>query len=136
MKKSKKQTKRIKSLTILISVVMPLFLLFFLSACGNEPITQVHFKELQTGTKGLTMNFVKGMPPSENYEKTDFGVGLEIRNQGAWDVTNAKIRIGGFDPSSLNLKLDESEDDDAETNDLLVTYPMLEGKSAMSTIGG
>ncbi|MDP2749613.1 MAG: hypothetical protein Q8O89_02150 [Nanoarchaeota archaeon] len=127
--------KRIAKNIRFVLIFILLASLLSIAACNDSKNTeaQVHFKQTHIGTKGLTMNFVKGLPPTEVYEGTDFQLGLEVRNEGAWDINGAKIRLGGFNPTTVSVQMDsDSADDTSETEGLLRRYSIFEGKSTVS----
>lgn len=120
---------------ILITTI--LFLLLFLSGCsggffrGNG--NQMETYNFRSGTQGLNMEFIEGMPPKQMFIGTEFSTGLRIKNMGAYDVTqDAEVRISvpdmtafqfqGQNPVSLQLRgkslyLKEGEED-------VIMFPM------------
>ncbi len=58
-----------------------------------------------SGTKGLVLNFVDEMPPKEVWKGIDFGIWLDVHNEGVEDVTNGRVCIGSL-PNSIFTKSD------------------------------
>ena len=62
-----------------------------------------------SGTKGLVLNFVDGLPPKEVWKGIDFGIWVDVHNQGVEDVSNGKVCIGSL-PNSIFTKSDSCLD--------------------------
>ena len=58
-----------------------------------------------TGTKGLALNFVEGLPPEEIWKGVEFGLWVDVHNQGVNDVKNGRVCVGSL-PSSIFTKSD------------------------------
>ena len=59
----------------------------------------------RSGTQGISMAFMDGMPPKQVYIGTDFSTGLKIKNMGAYDITgNADITLVTPDKSAFSFK--------------------------------
>lgn len=136
MNKMKKETtKRTAEKEVakkLFITLAALSLVFSIAACDSTP--SIYAKQTHIGTKGVTMSFVKGMPPSEIYAGTDLQIALDLKNEGAWDIKNAKLKLGVI-PSSVKLKLDSDEDPGSDDEGTLRRYDVLEGKSPMNPLG-
>ncbi|HIH37895.1 hypothetical protein J4460_00660 [Candidatus Woesearchaeota archaeon] len=63
-------------------------ILLFLSACNKgSSIKDFNF---QQGTKGVSMSTIKNAPPREIIEKVQFKVGIELHNEGAYDIKDGE----------------------------------------------
>lgn len=51
--------------------------------------------EVHIGTEGLAVSFIKGQPPSNVWEGTDFPITIKIQNRGAYDIQNGRLAITG-----------------------------------------
>jgi len=83
--------------------ILALLVVLFVAACGqqNKPTTGPFIG----GVKGLTMNFVRDLPPDNVMDQNQypFEIHLEVENKGEYDVAadNASISILGIDPKSF-----------------------------------
>ncbi len=128
----KKETPKEESKKFFLVLAL-LLLAFSIAACGDST-PSIYAKQTHTGTKGVTMSFVKGMPPSEIYAGTDLQIALDLKNEGAWNIKNAKLKLGVI-PSSIKLKLDTDEDPGSDDEGTLRRFDVLEGKSPMTPLG-
>ncbi|MFC1801682.1 lipoprotein [Nanoarchaeota archaeon] len=107
--------------------ILILFLLvLFLTSCniiGGKKDNGLIATNFKTGTDGLEVEIVEGVPPDEIYEGNSFGIGLKIHNKGAYDVNNGQIRIAGFNEEYTTLDRWQSE------------LGLLEGKSITAPDG-
>jgi hypothetical protein len=51
--------------------------------------------ELHKGTEGLSMEFVKGQPPSGVWEGESFPITVKIQNNGAYNIQNGRMKMTG-----------------------------------------
>ncbi|MBI2507960.1 hypothetical protein HYV89_03330 [Candidatus Woesearchaeota archaeon] len=58
-----------------------------------------------TGTKGLVLSFVDGLPPKEIWKGVEFGILVDVHNQGVNDVKNGRVCVSSL-PSSIFTKSD------------------------------
>lgn len=58
-----------------------------------------------TGTKGLVLNLVEGLPPKEIWKGIEFGIWVDVHNQGVNDVKKGRVCVGSL-PSSIFTKSD------------------------------
>lgn len=65
-----------------------LFLVFVIGCTGSYPITGV---DIYRGTDGLTLEFIEDTPPDEVFEKTIIPLGIILKNEGAYDITDGYI---------------------------------------------
>jgi len=56
--------------------------------------------KIYQGTKGITMKFMKNLPPRRIYDNNDLSLVLEIKNEGA-HKTDGKVFLTGYDPVIL-----------------------------------
>ncbi len=57
------------------------------------------------GNLGLVLNFVEGLPPKNVWKGINFGIWIDVHNQGVDDVKEGRICIGSL-PSSIFTKSD------------------------------
>lgn len=82
-----------KPAIVMIIVIIMITMLF--SGCSMFSGKNQNYLDVFTGTEGLSMNFVKGMPPDEVYapepgKTMPFQAGIELANKGSKDIK------GGF----------------------------------------
>ncbi|MFH1682272.1 MAG: hypothetical protein ABIA37_00595, partial [Candidatus Woesearchaeota archaeon] len=111
-----------KEITIL------LILTLFLVACKSteQPSLQVDFKQ---GYGDLVLSTIENNPPNEVYQNSDFKIIVKLENQGAYQLTNGKLKVLGFD--NLYISLDSTEQDISS----LSQNNYLEGKSLLNPSG-
>ncbi len=100
--------------------IITLVFFFFLTACGGSSYNAADFK---TGYKGLVVTPIKNAPPKEIYAGSNIKVGIRLENLGAYEATNGKIQLSGFDKTYLSFFKTEE------------TLETMEGKSAINPIG-
>jgi len=99
-----------KKYTIKTSVIIStVLLLFFLSGCGGGFIRgrgdQLQTYDFRSGSEGLMMQWIEGMPPEQVYIGTDFSTGIRVINTGAFDVTgDAEITLKVPDETAFQFK--------------------------------
>ena len=79
-----------------IKILIPILLLLVTGCQTKTPDLYPEVIEYHKGTDAIVMNFIENLPPNEVIEGTDFAIGLEIRNKGAYDVRGAKISMSGY----------------------------------------
>ena len=114
-----------------IKVAGLLILISIISGCssGNNNSTDV---KLQTGTKGLTLEFLQGFPEQVG-EEENFFAGVEIRNEGFSDIKNGKL-IATLEQDFLNIMSWELPSTAHSTYDNVISYD-LKGKTISNTRG-
>jgi len=75
-------------------------LIILISGCGSD--LGVSNVEVYSGTRGLSMEALDGLPPEEMYVGTEqnpgyFQVGVDLKNEGAYDITDGIISVS-YDP--------------------------------------
>jgi hypothetical protein len=99
--------KRIFAVSGTIILVL---LVMFLSGCNNGSESDGNGATIQSGTKGIEMNFVSNAPPAQVYVdeggSAKFEAILELRNKGAYPKEGDKSLSGqlyltGFDPTVI-----------------------------------
>ena len=110
-------------------IIILLFVLLFLVACKGTPqgTLQYNFKQ---GYGNLVISALENTPPEIIYPNSDFVIAVKLENQGAYDLTNGKLKILGFDRNYISLDETEQEIYSIEEEDIL------EGKSALNPSGG
>ena len=87
----------------------------------TEPTAPAH-----EGTDGLQIEFISRSPPDEVYVQDIFPLSIEIRNKGAYDITNGKL-LFGVEEEYINIPSEYKED--------LINFN-LNGRTAYDPIGG
>ena len=85
-------------------------LMILLVIAGCKRATEIYEPEkieYHIGTEGLVIDIVKGMPPDTVFEKTEFMVGVELKNKGAYDISNGVVVIAGLDPKYTKIDKEE-----------------------------
>jgi hypothetical protein len=101
-----------------------LLLLVFVSGClpfGDGDGIDIDYEKVYSGTDGIVADFLKNAPQDRLYSGTDFKIGLDIANIGAY-TTDVNLRIG-------------YERDYMEPERAAFTINNLEGKSAYNLEG-
>jgi len=84
---------------ILIGMVC---LLLICSGCGllnrDKVKAEPEVVDYHKGTEGLVLKLLKGSPPEKIWKESDFFIGVELKNKGAYDIENAIIKLHGFNP--------------------------------------
>ncbi len=76
-------------------LTLPLIiLLFFLSGCSSGSF---NIFNPYTGSNGIQISFMRGLPPDITYSGTPYNVGFKIVNYGALDADNAYLVVGTDD---------------------------------------
>jgi len=92
-----------------IIIAILLILVLFNGGCKNvTPTTEPRVIEYHTGTDGLSINIVKGLPPDDVIEGGEFVIGLELRNKGAYDIEGGKILVYGFEGGYTTVEQPEA----------------------------
>ncbi len=90
-----------------LKIIIILIALFFVvgQKCelgkNKEGISEDDF----SGTKGIVLSFVDGLPPKEVWKGIDFGIWLDVHNRGFEDVSAGRVCIGSL-PNSIFTKSD------------------------------
>ncbi|MBD3354629.1 hypothetical protein GF361_01430 [Candidatus Woesearchaeota archaeon] len=87
-----------------ILILLVIGFLILVTGCGRTtPNLEPELIEYHKGTQGLEMNFVRNLPPDEISEGSEFIIGLELRNKGAYDIENGEISVSGYDQSKIQI---------------------------------
>ena len=76
--------------------ILIFFALFLIGCATNYGLRNNGNKEVithRTGVIGLTMEFLKGMPPQKIFEGDTFPIMLKVKNNGAYDIKNDEIVV-------------------------------------------
>lgn len=76
----------------IIAIIISIFLLVGATSCqmgGTK--TNGGVSETYTGSDGLILNFIDGMPPQNIWKDVEFDVGLDVQNKGLVDVDKGKV---------------------------------------------
>lgn len=71
-----------------VSLKIVFLFLVFIVGCKSSPIIDVN---IYKGTDGLTLEFIENAPPEEVFEKTIMPLGIILRNEGAYDITDGYV---------------------------------------------
>ncbi|MBW2079282.1 MAG: hypothetical protein JRI71_17385 [Deltaproteobacteria bacterium] len=104
-------------------------LLLLLSGCpsGNDGTSPLD-TSYRTGTSALVLSFLTNSPPSTVFDTDEFPIGIEVRNKGAYEVTDGKIHLEGYDKNIISVSGDSFSGD-------LITLNTLPGKSIYNPDG-
>lgn len=81
-----------------------LFLVLFLAACAGSG--GVEFSN--TGSQGLTVEFLEGFPEDEVYEESPLPISLLVQNRGTWNVSPDRLLMSwSYDPLYIATSDDE-----------------------------
>ena len=84
-------------------IVLGLVLVLFLQSCtGGGQTNFVSDDDFRKGTSSVSVNFVKDLPPQELLEDSVFQVGVEVQNNGAYNITNGFLNIN-YDQAYVDL---------------------------------
>jgi hypothetical protein len=73
---------------------------FFKGGTGN-----IETYKFRSGSEGLSMQFVDGMPPKQIYVGTEFSTAIKVKNMGAYDIKEkADMKINIPDASAFDFK--------------------------------
>ncbi len=89
-------------------ITILLFVIIFLTSCSGTPekTLQYNFKQ---GYGNLEIVTLENNPPKIIYSNSDFRIAVKLKNQGAYDVTDGKVKIIGFDDKYISLTESEKE---------------------------
>lgn len=90
-----------------IIFVMVLVILLISVGCVPRRMVPVGEEEYHKGTRGLVVEFIKNMPPKEVWEGNEFIIGLELRNEGAYNIEDGIVKVSGFDPRYIEPDINE-----------------------------
>lgn len=83
---------KIKILVVIISV----FLLVGATGCQTSNTKSTGTSESYTGTEGLNLRFIEGMPPQNVWKNADFEIGIDVQNKGLVGVKEGSVCFGSF----------------------------------------
>ena len=102
--------------TLLITLVL---LTTLMVACGPSEPTGPTFNPFVGGTEGISLEFIPGMPPSEDGAildngKSAFSVGVKLHNRGEYDFDPANgdvfdLRLRGILPEQFDVQQSDLE---------------------------
>jgi len=118
--------RRLNRSAITVALLIMLLLVLGARGCNTRPPVPIYTEEdVRTGTAGLSMYFVKDMPPVTIDNGSEFMIGIDLWNLGATDVSDAVIKFVNTQPNYISF--DEP---------LLMNGIALEGKSVYNIEGG
>jgi len=94
-----------------LKVLIILLVLFFVTgqSCNLGQKKNDFESDDFTGTKGLVLNFVEGLPPKEIWKGVEFGLWVDVHNQGVNDVKSGRVCVSSL-PGSIFTKSDSCLD--------------------------
>lgn len=83
------------------------FLVLLLAGCARQRTS--YETDFHKGTSGIELSFLQNMPPTEVFNGSTFQLGIELKNNGAFDVTNGILFISSYDRdySELSSNIEE-----------------------------
>ncbi|MBU1111765.1 MAG: hypothetical protein ABIG93_03745 [archaeon] len=117
--------KKIK-FTIVICAILMLSLL--LSSCSSEDTGAAFEGTYKQGYTGLVIEKVKNYPPDEVYQAEDIEFQIELKNEGAYDLSNGHLQILGFDSKYVDIY-------DWEGKSFPTKGGVMEGRSVTNPVG-
>lgn len=87
-------------------IIILLLITFFSFGCVRRPPPSLEPEliEYHKGTDGLVMEFLQNAPPDEVWENSEFSVGIELKNKGAWPIESGSVVISGFVPDYISIE--------------------------------
>ncbi|MFC1723478.1 hypothetical protein ACFL0V_05045 [Nanoarchaeota archaeon] len=87
-----------------IMIIGLIILCLLIIGCGAKKDGDIDSYDFRKGTQGLTMKFVDGMPPSTLFVGSQFSLGLNIKNDGAYNIMDmGDIRISVPDAEAFDF---------------------------------
>ncbi len=98
---------KMKYTLLLLALLLPML---FITACNNQQPTGPKLDPFVGGTKGVTMQFIEGMPPTQegailDNGKTSFSIGLKLTNEGEHTIAEGdflQLSLKGILPALFN----------------------------------
>ena len=94
-----------KKKTIILFLVI--VVLFSFGCKKSSQLYEPEKIEYHIGTEGLVIVVVKDMPPDIVFENSEFVVGIELENKGAYDVSDGVVAIVGLDPKYTKIEKEQ-----------------------------
>ena len=80
----------------IIAIIISIFLLAGATGCQTSTTKNTGTSESYTGTEGLSLRFIDGMPPQNVWKDTDFEIGIDVQNKGLVSVKDGSVCFGSF----------------------------------------
>lgn len=114
-------------------IIVFVLLLVFVSGCSQFKKEEFDLEDFdfKQGYKGLEVRFLENLPPKEIIANSGFVLGLELKNEGAYDIENGMIRVMGYIEKYFTFDQETVEFDISGRN---IDYP--EGGYEFFTIQG
>lgn len=102
MKNKIKNITNMKNLTFIIIISI---LLIILHGCNltNSRTGEPTKTEYHTGTKGLEIKLINNLPPDEIIEGESFTIGVELKNQGAYDISDGTLYLTNIPDQYIDI---------------------------------
>ncbi|KHO50521.1 MAG: hypothetical protein QT07_C0009G0015 [archaeon GW2011_AR16] len=124
------KTMKMKKRGVIFVVLLVLVLLLVASCAGGGRLrrsrSQAQPYNFHVGSQGVQMHFLQGNPPQRLYEGDPLTMILEYANKGAYDITDGRLYISGYDREYVRLE--------AAENPLSTTFTA-EGKDEFNPMG-
>jgi len=92
-------------------IILLMIVLVIISGCRKQTGIDVEVIEYHKGVDGVEMKFVENLPPREIIERSNFVIGVELRNKGAYDVEAGRITVYGFEGGYTSIDVPEIDFD-------------------------
>lgn len=113
-------------------------ILLLLAGCTGSSSAREDLPDVDVGTEGLTLEFLKNSPPEEVFAESNFPVILEVANKGAYSIEGNQrvlLSLGVERDYTSRVELQTSSRVLAGESDNEARFP-LEGKSIANPRGG
>ena len=80
----------------IIAIIISLFFLMGQTGCQTSSTKSTGTSESYTGTEGLSLKFIDGMPPDNVWKGSEFEVGIDVQNKGLANVKEGSVCFGSF----------------------------------------
>ena len=99
------------------TIIAVLLVILLIAGCtglkrGKEPSRGTY--DFRVGSDGLELNVLPGTPPPQLYEGDNLNLIVEYTNKGAYDISNGKMYISGYDPKYIQFFPDQLSSFNAE----------------------
>jgi hypothetical protein len=79
-----------------MSIIFILSIVLFITSCGGGTPQSVLDYNFKQGVAEVNIKFLDNAPPDKIYPLSKFKIILELDNQAAYDITNAKVSLAGI----------------------------------------
>jgi len=119
--------KKYRTKFILVTCLI-LIVSLLLSSCDSSDSGAAFEGTYKQGYNGLTIELKENYPPQEVYQSEDIEFQLELKNEGAYDLSNGHVQILGFDSRYVDIYDWEGENFPTQSG-------IMEGRSVTNPVG-